>query len=198
MRKKDLFIAIAIIAITLGIAFYPTLSEMIFQDDISNVEASNTTTLSQTKTTNQITITITGEINAPSLSSETKEVCNTINMNYLPGVTYGEIIRSIRNYLTGYSIIEDDLLKTYYNNSNIIIKSCYKLDEASIHNASAYISINTSPYSELIKLYGIGDKRANKIIEYRESQRIESFEQLKKLIGVSDGVIEAIKEKAVL
>ena len=49
-----------------------------------------------------------------------------------------------------------------------------------------------------MSLYGIGDKRSDAIIEYREKKKIESWDELKSLIGVSDEVIKAIKEKAVL
>ncbi len=36
------------------------------------------------------------------------------------------------------------------------------------------------------------------LIEYREKKEIESFTELKELLGVSDEVISAIKEKAIL
>ena len=63
---------------------------------------------------------------------------------------------------------------------------------------SDFININTASASELTTLYGIGDKRAILIIEYRKNKKIESFEELREIIGVSDEVIKRIKEKAIL
>ena len=51
---------------------------------------------------------------------------------------------------------------------------------------------------ELIKIYGIGEKRADKIIAYRKTTKIKSFEELKTLIGVSNEIIEKIKQQAIL
>lgn len=200
MRKKDILISVIIILITLSIAFYPTISEMLKNDNISNTTGStlsNPSTATQIDSSLKITITIEGEINAPSISGDSKEVCNKVAIEYLKGVTYGEIIHSIRNFLTGYSIIEDDFSRVYDKDATIIIASCY-ISENIEEGDYVYIKINTASYSELITLYGIGDKRANKIIEYRKNKNIESFDELKKLLGVSDNVIEAIKKKAIL
>ena len=49
-----------------------------------------------------------------------------------------------------------------------------------------------------MSLYGIGEARANKIIEYRKNKKIETWDEFKKIIGVSNEIMEAIKEKAVL
>ena len=48
-------------------------------------------------------------------------------------------------------------------------------------------------------LHGIGEKRANRIIDYiAVNGEINSFEELRQLIGVSDEIITVIKEKAFL
>ena len=60
------------------------------------------------------------------------------------------------------------------------------------------ININVASTDELITLYGIGEKRAQAIIDYRKNKKIESFSELKELLGVSDEVIINIKDKAVL
>lgn len=196
MNKKDILICAIIIILTLCVALYPMFNDMLFNSEEKETIA---TTTIKTEEANEIYITISGEINAPSQSDNKEEVCNSITISFFKGVSYGEIINSIRNLLTGYSIISNDLSQKYYSDSNIVIESSYSYNEKiDLDYIDSVISINNSSYSELIKLYGIGEKRANKIIEYRKNKKIESFEELKKLLGVSDNVIAAIKEEAVL
>ncbi|MBO5711197.1 MAG: helix-hairpin-helix domain-containing protein, partial [Acholeplasmatales bacterium] len=51
---------------------------------------------------------------------------------------------------------------------------------------------------ELLTLYGIGEARADKIIEYRINDRIDTFNELRELLGVSNEIISKIKSQAVL
>lgn len=57
------------------------------------------------------------------------------------------------------------------------------------------ISINTSSIDELITLPGIGEKTANKIIEYREKYgSFKHIEEIKNVSGIGDKKYEKIKE----
>ena len=60
------------------------------------------------------------------------------------------------------------------------------------------ININEADLKDLVTLPGIDKKRAEAIISYREKEKIKSFDELKKIIGVSDEIITNIKEKAIL
>lgn len=78
-------------------------------------------------------------------------------------------------------------------------------DKAEIENAAADISgiredgrinINTAPADELVMLDGIGEKIAERIIEYRtEHGDFEVVEELTLVSGISEKTLERIKDK---
>ena len=53
------------------------------------------------------------------------------------------------------------------------------------------VNINTADAEELTKLFGIGEKRASDIIEYREKNgRFRSIEELTNVNGISESVLQ--------
>ncbi len=60
---------------------------------------------------------------------------------------------------------------------------------------SGKININTASLSELISLPGIGEKRAQKIISYREKAgNFKNKEDIKKVKGIGEGIYTKIKD----
>lgn len=57
----------------------------------------------------------------------------------------------------------------------------------------ASININTASKKELMSLDGIGDKKAEAIIEYRTNNKFKSIEDIKNVKGVGDKLFEKIK-----
>lgn len=58
------------------------------------------------------------------------------------------------------------------------------------------ININTASASELISLSGIGQSRADAIIEYRQSNgKFQSIEDIMKIPGIKQGIFNKIKNK---
>ncbi len=57
---------------------------------------------------------------------------------------------------------------------------------------SGMININTCNKTELMTLPGIGDKLANNIIEYRETNKFKSIDDIKKVPGIGDKKFESI------
>ena len=187
-KKKEIIIIIIILITTLILAFLPSLISNLN----SNIEEEvPIATIEETSTKNKNTIEI-------KITGELKESEIIITVPY--GASYGYILSKIRVYFNSYSNPDTDLQKRYYSDTEIFIESldnnCFIEEEINMDEGK--IKINTASKSELISLYGIGEKRADKIIEYRESKVIDSWDTLKKLIGVSNEVIEAIKEKAIL
>ena len=177
-KKKEIIIIIIILAITLLLSFLPTLISK-FSNTVEDVVVPTTYK-------NTIQIKIEGEVK--------EEVTIDVPM----GASYGYILTKIEKYLNEYSIIEDNLKERYYSDTVIYIESsdtsCFIEEEIE----EGKIKISTAEKYELMSLYGIGEARANKIIEYRKNKKIESWDELKKIIGVSNEIMEAIKEKAVL
>ena len=177
-KKKEIIIIIIILAITLLLSFLPTLISK-FSNNVEDVGTPN-------PVKNTIQIKIEGEVK--------EEVALEVPI----GASYGYILTKIEKYLNEYSILEDDLRKRYYSDTIIQIESsdtsCFIEEEID----DGKIKISTAEKYEFMSLYGIGEARANKIIEYRKNKKIETWDEFKKIIGVSNEIMEAIKEKAVL
>lgn len=62
-------------------------------------------------------------------------------------------------------------------------------------NGSSLININTASKEELMTLSGIGESKADAIIEYRLSNRFNSIEDIKNVTGIKDGVFNQIKDQ---
>lgn len=61
---------------------------------------------------------------------------------------------------------------------------------------SGLVNINTATKEELMTLSGIGESKALRIIEYRESQgSFQNIEALKNVPGIKDGTYDALKDQ---
>ncbi|WP_370516578.1 helix-hairpin-helix domain-containing protein [Granulicatella sp. zg-ZJ] len=58
---------------------------------------------------------------------------------------------------------------------------------------STKINLNTATKSQLMTIAGIGEKKADAILEYRKQKRLTKIEDLKQIKGFSDSLIEKIK-----
>ena len=56
------------------------------------------------------------------------------------------------------------------------------------------VNINTASKEELMKLSGIGDAKADAIIEYRKSNKFNSIEDIKNVTGIGQALYEKIKD----
>lgn len=59
---------------------------------------------------------------------------------------------------------------------------------------SKKVNINTAGKDELKQLSGIGDVIADRIIEYRQSNKFSNIDDIKKVSGIGDKKFEAIKD----
>jgi competence protein ComEA len=66
--------------------------------------------------------------------------------------------------------------------------------EDSSVSSSGLVNINTASKEELKTLSGIGDVKADKIIEYRKSGRFRSKEDIKKVEGIGEATYNSIKD----
>lgn len=80
-----------------------------------------------------------------------------------------------------------------------IEKECICLDnnDACINDevkeTSNLININTANKEELMTITGIGDSKANSIIEYRKTNKFNIIDDIKNVSGIGDSVFEKIK-----
>lgn len=199
-RRKEILIISIIIFITVILALMP---QIISCSKSNNIEVNTNVDSTYSKTIN---ITLKGEINVPLVSDLSNgEYTNEVTLEFRNGVSYREIIEVVYNsYRTKYTIFDTNLSKTYTNDTTIVFESSYvSLDNeddntSKEEDTSSLICINTASKELLKTIYGIGEARATLIISYREVNTIDSFDELKSLLGVSDEVIETIKKQAIL
>ena len=86
--------------------------------------------------------------------------------------------------------------KVYVPNKNDINTEEMILEDESENNKQATININTASIEELIKLPGIGEATATKIVEYRKQNgKFKTIEELKNVAGIGNNKFETIKDK---
>ncbi len=61
--------------------------------------------------------------------------------------------------------------------------------------AAGKININTAPVSQLVQLKGIGEKTAQKIVEYRKKHKFATIDELTEVKGVGDKTLDKIRDQ---
>ena len=75
------------------------------------------------------------------------------------------------------------------NNEEIYIDS-----DVDINNNNQLIDINTCTIDELLTLPGIGESKANNIIEYRKKNKFNTINDIMNVSGISESLFNKIKE----
>lgn len=60
--------------------------------------------------------------------------------------------------------------------------------------AFASINLQTATKDELMSIKGVGDKKADQIIEYRKTNKIKSAEDLKNIKGFGNSIVSNINK----
>ena len=69
------------------------------------------------------------------------------------------------------------------------------VDEAKDSQGVALVNINTATKEELMCLPGIGERKADSIIEYRKSKAFSSPEDIMNISGIKEAAFNRIKDK---
>lgn len=100
-----------------------------------------------------------------------------------------EISDCINNGSTEIKIEENNNIE---DKENVIIDQNNNTDVNK--NEQKLININNATKEELMTLNGIGESKANSIIEYRKQTYFQKIEDIKNVSGIGDSAFEKIKE----
>ncbi len=185
-NKKELFIVIGIFVVILGLAFSTNLGDLFRNKKQMSEQERIEPTILQEEKTKYVQLTITGEL-----------LVDELKLNVPYGYSFGNIVGVLQGYANAYSILKFDDNTRFYEDTSLVIQTTDSRN-SEYYESEEKIIISKASREELIQLYGIGEKRAERIIEYRQDKRITSFDELKSIIGVSNEVIDRIKKQAIL
>lgn len=133
-------------------------------------------------------------IDAIELAGGLKENANTSNINLSKKLESEMVIyvysdKEIKN--------ENKILScdTVCNTEVIEVNNCVE-NITNKNNSSTLVNINTATIEELQTISGIGESKAQNIIDYRETNgSFKSIEEIKNISGIGDALYEKIKDK---
>lgn len=157
---------------------------------------------------NYITVEIKGEVTNPGVYKieENSRVIDLINLS--GGFTQNPLTININQAKK----LSDEMVIVIYNKNDLkeevkteyvyLECECPKItndgcvNEDKIEdNQNTKISINNATKEELTKLNGIGEKIAEKIIEYRKENKFKTIEDIKNVSGIGNSKFNQIKDE---
>ena len=124
---------------------------------------------------------IAGEVKSPGFIQIPEGKNLEYALNKVGGVTSDADINSV------------DIKRILKNGEKIMVAKKQETVEYE-ENSSSKVNINKATKEELESLEGIGEKTAERIIEYRKRNPFKSEEELLNVIGIGEGKYEKIKD----
>ena len=187
IKVKMLIAVVAVVVIiTIGLYMYKQSKEDTYMYYEENSDVNEITNEEDVEEEENIIVHITGEIKYPGVLV-LKQGDRVVDAIEAAG---GETDDADLDRLNLAQMLNDGD-KIYIPNKN---------EENDIDNItseeSGPININTATLEELIKLPGIGEATANKIIEYRKQNgKFKTIEELKNVPGIGNSKFESIKNE---
>ncbi|MBP2057777.1 competence protein ComEA [Lactobacillus colini] len=172
-------------------------------ENVNNIEKSDTASSNNPSQTQSTTVTcdISGAVKHPGVYT----LKNGARLNDLLAAA-GGITKRANLKTVNRALLLKDQDKVYVPYKGEKIESNASLTNAtsassseaasSSNNASEKININTASVQDLQKLSGIGEKRAQQIISYREQNgSFKSLEDLTKISGIGEKTLAKLKDQ---
>ena len=179
MDKKYIFLIIGLI-LFLIIIFSNNHQNKIIEEEVNNTEIVNKTE-NENNETNKFVVYIKGAIKNPGVYNVDKN-------------SYLQQLVDLAGGFTNANLDCLNLAQLLVPHQEIDIP----FENESCPVKSSLISINTATLEELTTLPGIGETKAEEIINHREQQPFLAIEELKNVNGIGEKLFEKIKNKITL
>ena len=206
-NKKKIIVTIFFILIVIGLVYYFVFYHDEVLDDIVTSEDDTV----EVTSVDDIYVDIKGHISKPGVysfkSNDNARIIDLINK--AGGLTKDADTSTINLSKK----VEDEMTVIIYSKSEISnytktvddLKSKLEICEAKIKNnacikvnnakeSSGKVNINEASQEELTTIPGIGEAKANAIIEYRKNNKFNSIEDIKNVEGIGENLFANIKE----
>jgi len=201
MVKKYLKLFILFISIIVIIASYfvitklesSNVNEEVIKEELAYVE---TTSEESTSTSNNFYVDVKGEVKNPNVYMVSEGMLVIDAVNLAGGFTKNAYTDNINlsKKLNNEMVIIVGNKKDYTTSTTVkVINDALIKEEKKDNTNKALVNINTASKEELMTITGIGESKANSIIEYRNKTKFNSIEDIKNISGIGDKFFEQIK-----
>lgn len=207
INAKNIAIAVLIlICLILSFYLYGRNRSKVFKDEYMDnifVEENETNTKNQNKVEevkgneiisekdNKIIVEIKGEVNKPDVYELNDGAIVRDLIEMAGGLTKESNIDKINR---AQKLRTNELI--IIPNKNDKDASISAISEVNVGSNSEIININTASIDELQRINGIGEVKANSILEYRDKNGgFKSIEEIKNVDGIGEKTFEKIKDK---
>lgn len=204
-KKYSKCIILLLVIIVLLVAYY-LIYKIKFNDKskiddvVAYVDITSEVVTSEEETKNNFYVDVKGEVKNPGVYFVSDGMLVIDAINLAGGLTKKACTDDINlsMKLTKEMVI-------YINNKNNFttttkvtelndVKITNKQNNKSNNELSGLVNINTASKEELMSITGIGESKANSIIEYRKENKFNSIEDIKNVSGIGDKFFEQIKD----
>ena len=207
-KKIISIIIVAIIILTSSIILYGKNEDKVFVDNYMDdifVDTNEEVVFSNTDTVENILTNKDEKIDIPMIFVEIKgEVLKPDVYELQEGSIVKDLIEEAGGLTEEADISNINRAKKLQNHELIVIHNINDKDTAPVLNeivieSNGLININLADINDLQKITGIGQVKAESIIEYREKNGgFKSIDEVKNVDGIGEKTFEKIKEKITL
>lgn len=203
LKKENLLWLIVGVFILVGLKFFlfnqETKAKTIVEEELALSSQSDLKEEVDEKTDGKMYVDIKGAVRAPGMYEVTSDmrVLNVIDMaGGLKEKAADKQInfsQKLEDQMIIYIPLEGEEIPDAINNQNTSKETSGGRGKGS--EESGKINLNQAEKEELMTLNGVGEKKAEKIIEYREDNgSFKSIEDLKNVNGIGEKTFESLKE----